>query len=80
MLITGGATGITRQRQPFREEGARVFTAQHGPDPTFEHIAADLADPHAAVSLLIMHFNNQIQIDVMVGNAGIMEGARMKMT
>lgn len=79
VLITGGTTGIGKATAcRFAKEGARVFTAQRSPDPTFEHISADLADPHAAKQIVNHVIQQSGRIDVLVNNAGVMEEARVE--
>ena len=79
VLITGGTTGIGKATASrFAKEGARVFTAQRSPDPTFEHISADLADPHAAEQIIDHVIQQSGRIDVLVNNAGVMEEARVE--
>jgi meso-butanediol dehydrogenase/(S,S)-butanediol dehydrogenase/diacetyl reductase len=79
VLVTGGATGIGQATaNRFMKEGARVFTAQRSPDPTFEHISIDLADPHAAEQIIDHVIQQSGRIDVLVNNAGIMQEARVE--
>ena len=45
-LVTGGRSGIGQAiARRLAADGARVFTAQRGPDGEFEAIEADFADP-----------------------------------
>ena len=79
VLVTGGATGIGQAAASrFAKEGARVFTAQRSPDPTFEHISVDLADPYAAEQIIDYVIQQSGRIDVLVNNAGVMEEARVE--
>lgn len=76
VLVTGGRSGIGKATaQRFAEEGARVFTAQRGDDPDFEHLAFDLADPDAPQQIIDHVIERSGQLDVLVNNAGIMQEA-----
>ena len=79
VLITGATTGIGKATASrFAKEGARVFTAQRSPDPTFEYISADLADPHVAEQIVNHVIQQSGRIDVLVNNAGVMQEARVE--
>ena len=79
VLITGGRSGIGKAAaQRFAEEGARVFTAQRGSDPDFDHIALDLADPAAPQQIITHVIEQSGQLDVLVNNAGMMQEARIE--
>ena len=79
VLVTGGRSGIGKATaQRFAEEGARVFTAQRGDDPDFEHIALDLADPDAPQQIIDHVIQQSGQLDVLVNNAGVMQEARIE--
>lgn len=79
VLITGGTTGIGKATaQRFANEGARVFTAQRRPDPDFDHVVADLADPNAARQIADHVAQQSGRIDVLVNNAGVMQEARVE--
>ncbi len=76
-LVTGGRSGIGQAiARRLASEGARVFTAQRGPDAEFEAIEADFTDtasPAAAVAEIIARAG---RLDVLVNNAGMMQEAR----
>ena len=73
VLVTGGRTGIGQAiAQRFRDEGARVFTAQRGADSEFESIAIDFADPAHAGQAVEKTVARAGRLDVLVNNAGIM--------
>lgn len=56
-------------------EGARVFTAQRGPDGGFEAIAADFADAGAPARAVAEVVDRAGRLDVLVNNAGVMQEA-----
>ncbi|PYF08188.1 meso-butanediol dehydrogenase/(S,S)-butanediol dehydrogenase/diacetyl reductase [Rhodobacter viridis] len=75
-LVTGGRSGIGQAiARRLAAEGARVFTAQRGPDPDFEAIEADITDtdcPARVVSTVLARAGG---LDVLVNNAGVMQEA-----
>ncbi|NKI59436.1 SDR family oxidoreductase [Labrenzia sp. PO1] len=73
-LVTGGRSGIGRAiARRLQNEGARVFTAQRGEDPEFEHVRADFADMEAPASIIEDVVTNGGRLDVLVNNAGLMQ-------
>ena len=63
VLVTGGRTGIGHAiARRFRDEGARVFTAQRGADSEFDSVAIDFADPVRAAEV-------SLQIDSLFRNS-----------
>jgi meso-butanediol dehydrogenase/(S,S)-butanediol dehydrogenase/diacetyl reductase len=80
-LVTGGRSGIGQAiARRLAGEGARVFTAQRGPDSEFEGIEADFTDtarPAAVVDDIIARAG---RLDVLVNNAGQMQEARTEAT
>ena len=81
-LVTGGRSGIGRAAaQALAASGARVFTAQRGPEPEFEGIAADFRDPAAPEAVIGEVAERAGRLDVLVNNAGLMrEGTALEMT
>ena len=78
-LVTGGRSGIGQAiARRFREEGARVFTAQRGTDLEFEWIAADFADPESPEQVVREVIARAGRLDVLVNNAGMMQEARIE--
>ena len=75
-LVTGGRSGIGQAiARRFRNEGARVFTAQRGEDGEFEGIAADFTDPESAATAVGTVAARAGRLDVLVNNAGVMQEA-----
>ena len=78
-LVTGGRSGIGQAiARRLGDEGARVFTAQRGPDAAFEGIEADLADAAAPAAVVTEVVARAGRLDVLVNNAGIMQEARVE--
>lgn len=72
-LVTGGRSGIGRATADlFAEQGARVFTAQRGADPSHEAVPADFSDPSAPESVVDTVRDRAGQLDILVNNAGLM--------
>lgn len=75
-LVTGGRSGIGQAiARRFASEGARVFTAQRGPDAEFEAIAADFADPASVTQVVGQVIARAGRLDVLANNAGMMQEA-----
>jgi len=80
-IVTGGRSGIGRAiAARLREEGARVFTVQRGPDPDFEHVLADLSEKTAPARVVDEVLARGGRLDVLVNNAGIMQEAGLEET
>lgn len=80
-LVTGGSQGIGQGiASRLRDEGARVFTAQRGPDSEFEGIVADLANPDVPARIVAEVFEQAGHLDILVNNAGMMREARVEDT
>ncbi len=78
-LVTGGRSGIGRAiARRLQNEGARVFTAQRGEDPEFEHVRADFADMDAPARIIEDVVTNSGRLDVLVNNAGLMREAAVE--
>ena len=75
-LVTGGRMGIGQAiARRLRDDGARVFTAQRGQDPDFEHVEADLADAEAPARVVAGIVQRAGRLDILVNNAGFMQEA-----
>lgn len=78
-LVTGGRSGIGRAiARRLSEEGARVFTAQRGPDTEFECFGADFTDPESPGQIMEDLIAAAGQLDVLVNNAGMMQEASVE--
>ena len=72
-LVTGGSSGIGAAiSKRLSDEGARVFTAQRGPDANFENISADLSNPDAPKQIIETLIAQVGTLDILVNNAGVM--------
>lgn len=73
-LVTGGRSGIGQAiARRLRKEGARVFTAQRGPDPEFDGIPADFTDPRSPARVVAEVAERAGRLDVLVNNSGTMQ-------
>lgn len=78
-LVTGGRSGIGQAiARRLAAEGARVFTAQRGPDTEFEGIEADFTDTASPDKVLAEVIARAGRLDVLVNNAGMMQEARVE--
>ena len=78
-LVTGGRSGIGQAiARRLAAEGARVFTAQRGPDTEFEGIEADFTDTASPDKVLAEIIARAGRLDVLVNNAGMMQEARVE--
>lgn len=78
-LVTGGQSGIGQAiARRLAAEGARVFTAQRGPDTEFEGIEADFTDTASPDKVLAEIIARAGRLDVLVNNAGMMQEARVE--
>ncbi|MEL7098891.1 MAG: SDR family oxidoreductase [Pseudomonadota bacterium] len=80
-LVTGGRSGIGAAiAARFAAEGARVWTAQRGPDPVHQSIAADFLDPESPAKVVEQVLQAESRLDVLINNAGLMEEAPAEAT
>ena len=81
-LVTGGRSGIGRAAADrLADEGARVFTAQRGPDHVHDYIATNLLVPGASKQIIAEVVAKAGRLDVLVNNAGLMrEGTALEMS
>ena len=75
-LVTGGRSGIGQAiARRLAAEGARVFTAQRGPDAEFEGVEADFTDAATPDRVVAEVLARAGRLDVLVNNAGVMQEA-----
>jgi len=80
-LVTGGRAGIGRAiAARLADEGARVLTAQRGPDDLNEAIAADFSDPTMPAQVVEEVVARAGRLDIVVNNVGIMQEADAETT
>ncbi len=81
-LVTGGRSGIGAAiARALSEAGAKVITAQRGPDEAHEWVAADFLDPETPARLIAEVVDRAGRLDVLVNNAGLMrEGTVLEMS
>ena len=78
-LVTGGRSGIGQAiARRLAAEGARVFTAQRGPDPDFPHVEADFTDAATPSRVVAEVVSQSGRLDVLVNNAGVMQEAAVE--
>ena len=78
-LVTGGRSGIGQAiARRLASEGARVFTAQRGPDAEFDCIEADFSDSTAPARVVAEVIAQAGRLDVLVNNAGVMQEASVE--
>jgi len=71
-VVTGASRGIGRAvARRLADAGLRVVTVSRSP-AGHEHVAADLADPHAAAAAVL---EKAPKTDVLVNNAAVLDGA-----
>lgn len=76
-LVTGGRTGIGQAiARRLEADGARVFTAQRGPDAEREWIDADLTNPADPARVVAEVVAKAGRLDILVNNAGVMQESR----
>lgn len=75
-LVTGGRSGIGQSiARRLAAEGARIFTAQRGPDAEFEGVEADFTDAATPDRVVAEVLARAGRLDVLVNNAGVMQEA-----
>lgn len=78
-LVTGGRSGIGQAiAERLASEGARVFTAQRGPDGRFEGIEADFTDTDCPKRVVDQIIARAGRLDMLVNNAGMMQEAKVE--